>query len=216
MQRKILVTGFDPFGGEPVNPAFEVLRFLKGKTLAGHIVATQEIPTVRHKSIEVLKSAIKREDPALVVSIGQAGGRLDITPERVAINVDDFRIPDNEGNRPTGEPIVGNGPAAYFTRLPVKAMVRAMAEAGIPASLSNTAGTFVCNHIFYGLMHMLETEGGIRRGGFIHIPYMTSQAARLGKQPSMSVETIASGLEIAILTAIETDEDIKAVGGEIH
>lgn len=215
MQKTILVTGFDPFGGEPVNPAFEALKFLEGKTLAGHTVVTQEVPTVRYKALDALKVAVARHDPCLVVAVGQAGGRLAIMPERVAINVDDFRIPDNEGNQPTDEPIVAGGPAAYFTSLPVKTMVNAMKEAGIPAAVSNTAGTFVCNHIFYGLMHILAQEGAKRRGGFIHIPYMTTQAARLGNQPSMSIETIAKGLEIAVLTAVTTEKDTKIIGGEI-
>lgn len=215
MQKKVLVTGFDPFGGEPVNPAFEVLKLLDGKTLAGHSIATQEIPTVRHKSIAVLEKAIDRHDPALIVAVGQAGGRFEITPERVAINVDDFRIPDNEGNSPIDERIVADAPAAYFSTLPVKAMVRAMKESGIPASVSNTAGTFVCNHIFYGMMHLLALEGKGRRGGFIHIPYMASQAARLGNQPSMSIECVAKGLEICIAAALGTTEDVKAVGGKI-
>ena len=129
--------------------------------------------------------------------------------------MDDFRIPDNEGNQPTDEPIVKGAPAAYFTRLPVKAMVRAMKEAGVPASVSNTAGTFVCNHIFYGLMHLLAEEGNLRRGGFVHIPYMTTQAARLGGQPSMAIETIAKGLEIAIAVALSVEKDIRDIGGEI-
>ncbi len=215
MEKKILVTGFDPFGGEPVNPAFEVLKFLEGKTLAGHLVVTQEVPTVRFRSIETLQQAIARVNPAVVIAVGQAGGRLEITPERVAINQDDFRIPDNEGNRPVDEPIVEGAPVAYFTRLPVKAMVAAMKEAGIPASVSNTAGTFVCNHIFYGLMHLLAGEDNVRRGGFIHIPYMTEQAARLGNQPGMAIETIAKGLEIAVAVAAKLEKDIRAVGGEI-
>lgn len=215
MNNTILVTGFDPFGGEPVNPAFEALKFLEGKVLAGYPVITQEIPTVRYKSTETLKAAIARHDPFLIVAVGQAGGRLEIMPERVAINVDDFRIPDNEGNQPVDEPIVPGGPAAHFSTLPVKAMVKAMTGAGIPAAVSNTAGTFVCNHIFYGLMDLLAKEGGKRRGGFIHIPYLTSQAARLGKQPSMSIESIARGLEIAIETAAVTIKDSKIIGGEI-
>ena len=215
MQKTILVTGFDPFGGEPVNPAFEALRFLDGKTLAGHLVVTQEVPTVRYKALEALSAAVTRHDPCLVVAVGQAGGRLAVMPERVAINVDDFRIADNEGNQPTDEPIVPGGPAAYFTSLPVKAMVKAMTQAGIPAAVSNTAGTFVCNHIFYGLMHLLAQEGAKRRGGFIHIPYMTTQAARLGNQPSMSIESIAKGLEIAITVAATTQVDAKHIGGEI-
>lgn len=216
MQKTVLVTGFDPFGGEPVNPAFEALKFLNGKNVADCKIVTQEIPTVRYKSLEVLKESFRREDPEVVIAVGQAGGRLGITPERVAINVDDFRIPDNEKNQPVDQPIFETAPAAYFSTLPVKAMVAAMVEAGIPASVSNTAGTFVCNHIFFGLMHLLAQEGNIRRGGFIHIPYMTTQAARLGNQPSMSIETIARGLEIAVLTAVSVKQDLKRIGGELH
>lgn len=215
MEKKILVTGFDPFGGEPVNPAFEALKYLEGKILAGHPVVTQEVPTVRFGAIDALKAAVARVNPALIIAVGQAGGRMEITPERVAINVDDFRIPDNGGNQPVDEPVVQGAPTAYFTRLPVKAMVAAMKEAGIPASVSNTAGTFVCNHIFYGLMHLLAEEGNVRRGGFIHIPYMTAQAARLGGQPSMSIETIVRGLEIAITTAVSVTTDVRKIGGEI-
>lgn len=215
MEKKILVTGFDPFGGEPVNPAFEVLKFLDGKTLGGLLVVTREIPTVRHKSVETLKKAVADINPSLIITVGQAGGRLEITPERVAINTDDYRIPDNEGNQPVDEPIVKGAPSAYFTSLPVKAMVAAIKKAGIPASVSNSAGTFVCNHIFYGLMHLLAEEGNKRRGGFIHIPYMTAQAARLGGQPSMSIESIAQGLEIAITTAATVVHDAKEIGGTI-
>ncbi len=216
MQKKILVTGFDPFGGEPVNPAFEALKFLEGKILNGYTVVTQEIPTVRFKAVETVKAAIAKVDPAMVVAVGQAGGRLEITPERVAINIDDFRIPDNGGNQPTDDPIVKGAPAAYWSTLPIKSMVRAMKDAGIPASVSNTAGTFVCNHIFYGLMHLLAEEGNVRRGGFVHIPYMTTQAARLGGQPSLPIETIALGLEIALTHAVAATADIKEGAGQLH
>lgn len=216
MQNRVLVTGFEPFGGEPVNPAFEVLKFLSGKMLNGCEIVVQEIPTVRYKSLDTLKKAILREDPLMVVAVGQAGGRLEITPERVAVNIDDFRIPDNAKNQPVDESVIEGGAAAYWSTLPIKRMVRAMKDGGVPAAVSNTAGTFVCNHVFYGLMHYLAEEGNRRRGGFIHIPYMTSQAARLGNQPSLSIETIALGLEIAISAALSTDKDICEGGGQLH
>ena len=136
----------------------------------------------------------------MVIALGQSGGRPGLSLERVAINVDDYRIPDNDGNRPVDEPVVEGGPAAYWSTLPIKDMVRAMWEAGVPASVSNSAGTFVCNHLFYRLMRFLEDEGNVRRGGFIHVPYMMEQAERLG-QPGLPLEAMARGLEAAILTA---------------
>lgn len=211
----VLVTGFDPFGGEAVNPALEVVKRLDGRSVAGASVVALEIPTVRWKALEKLEAAIEKFDPVLVVAVGQAGGRVDITLERVAINVDDYRIPDNEGNQPIDEAIEAEGPAAYWSTLPVKSMVAAIRERGIPASVSNSAGTFLCNHVFYGLMHRLHGEGGRRRGGFIHIPYLPEQAARLGGQPSMSLDMLLSGLEAALQAALTTPEDCKAVGGAI-
>ena len=200
MQNKILLSGFDPFGGEPVNPACELLGLLDGKRLDGYRVVTQEIPAIRFRAAEALLSAITREDPVMVIALGQSGGRPGLSLERVAINVDDYRIPDNDGNRPVDEPVVEGGPAAYWSTLPIKDMVRAMWEAGVPASVSNSAGTFVCNHLFYRLMRFLEDEGYVRRGGFIHVPYMMEQAERLG-QPGLPLEAMARGLEAAILAA---------------
>lgn len=216
MQNKVLVTGFEPFGGEPVNPAGEVLKLLDGKRLEGCQIVTQEIPTVRFLSLESLRSAVTREDPIVVISLGQAGGRSEITPERVAINVDDFRIPDNGGNQPVDEPVIEGAPAAYWSTLPIKSMVRAMRDAGVPASVSNSAGTFVCNHLFYGLMHLLAAEGNARRGGFVHIPYMTEQARRLGEGNGLPVATMALGIEAAIRAALTVREDLRETGGRLH
>lgn len=212
---RILLTGFDPFGGEPVNPALEAVKSLDGRTVAGASISFCELPTARWRSLETLKGAIARLDPAIVVSIGQAGGRFDITPERVAINVDDYRIKDNDGNQPVDEAIETEGATAYWSTLPIKAMVWAMKEVGVPASVSNSAGTFVCNHVFYGLMHMLNKEGNRRKGGFIHIPYLPEQAARLGGQPSMSLECVVRGLEVALAAAVTVEEDHKKVGGTV-
>lgn len=213
--KKILVTGFNPFGGEPVNPALEAVKLLDGKVITGYEVITKEIPTVFGKAIASLKEAIEEIHPDMVICVGQAGGRSTITPERVAINMDDARIPDNEKNQPIDAEIVPGGPAAYFTKLPVKAMVQKMNENGIPASVSNTAGTFVCNHIFYGLMNYLESSARDIRGGFIHIPFIPEQIVRNPGHPSMSLEMIVRGLELSIEAAVSNETDIVAVGGEI-
>jgi pyroglutamyl-peptidase len=213
--QKVLITGFEPFGGEPVNPSLEAVKLLATKTFANVEVITKKLPAVFHTSIRILKAVIDEVKPDIVICVGQAGGRNDITVERVAINVDDAKIPDNEGNRPIDARIVEDGPAAYWSSLPIKAIVEKMREAGVPASVSQTAGTFVCNHTFYGLSHLIATEYPGIRGGFIHIPYLPEQAARHPGAPSMSVEIIVRSLEIAIQTAVAQKEDIVAVGGEI-
>lgn len=213
--QKVLVTGFDPFGGEPVNPALEAVKLLQTRKFENVEVVTKEIPTVFHKSISVLQQTIDEVKPDIVICVGQAGGRHDISVERVAINVDDARIADNEGNQPIDEEIVQGGPAAYWSTLPIKAIVQNIREAGIPASVSQTAGTFVCNHIFYGLSHLIATEFPNIRGGFIHIPFLPAQIIRNPGAPSMSVENIVRALEIAIQTTVTHKEDIVAVGGEI-
>ena len=214
--QKILVTGFGPFGGESINPALEAVKVLNGKIIAGAEVVTCELPVVGHECIEKMIGFIKEVDPVLVVAVGQAGGRVDITPERVAINVDDFRIKDNAGRQPVDEPVAADGPAAYWSTLPIKAMVNHMRSGGIPASVSNSAGTYVCNNIFYGLMHYLASEGNRRRGGFIHIPYLPEQAARNPGQASLALDTIVRGLELAIEAAMNTSSDIKQSEGKTH
>jgi pyroglutamyl-peptidase len=212
---KILVTGFDPFGGELVNPALEAIKRLDGRIIADAVVTICELPTVRWKAIAALKEAIVKIDPEIIITVGQAGGRMEITPERIAINIDDYRIKDNEGSNPIDEPIESFGPTAYWSTLPIKKMVETMRANGIPASVSNTAGTFVCNHLFYGLMHQLHIEGNKRRGGFIHIPYLPEQVSRNPGQPSMCLEMIVRGLEIAIEVALTTVEDCQQTGGTI-
>ncbi|WP_018702647.1 pyroglutamyl-peptidase I [Anaeromusa acidaminophila] len=212
---KILLTGFDPFGGETVNPALEAVKMLDGVVIAEAHVVTREIPTVRVKALEAIVKAIREVQPDVVIAVGQAGGRTDITPERIAINVDDFRIPDNDGNQAVDEAVVADGPAAYWSTLPIKKIVAVLREDGIPASVSNTAGTFVCNHVFYGLMHYLQQEGNIRRGGFIHIPYLPAQAAKLPGQPSMSLEIVTKGLRRIVEVAVTTKEDEAHIGGTI-
>ena len=212
---KVLVTGFDPFGGEPINPAWEAVKAMKD-TIAGAEIVKMQIPTVVGKSIEKIHQKMKELQPDLVISVGQAGGRFGVTPERVAINVTDARIPDNEGNQPIDEPIFPDGPAAYFSNLPVKAMVQAIKDAGYPSVLSNSAGTYICNHVMYGILYYIEKEFPNVRGGFIHVPYAPSQAVNKPSTPSMALADITASLEAAVAAAVSSKEDIRAVGGEIH
>ncbi|MBC6002922.1 pyroglutamyl-peptidase I [Paeniclostridium sp. NSJ-45] len=211
---KVLITGFDPFGGEQINPAEEAVKRVRDN-INGAEVIKLTIPTVRTKSVEAIEKAIEKHNPDIVISVGQAGGRFDITPERVAINLDDFRIKDNEGNQVVDEIIKEDGQAAYFSNLPIKGMVKHMNENGIPASVSNTAGTFVCNHVMYGILYMIDKKYPNIKGGFIHIPYMTAQVVDKKNTPYMSLGEIVKGLELAIEACTIYNEDIKAIGGEI-
>ena len=208
---KILITGFDPFGGEPVNPALEAVKLMKDE-IAGAKIIKLEIPTVFRKSVEKIHEMMKAEQPDVVLSIGQAGGRFGVTPERVAINVDDARIKDNEGNQPVDTPIFTDGEAAYFSNLPVKAMVEAIKNKGLPSTLSNSAGTFVCNHVMYGI----HKEFPNVRGGFIHVPFITDQVVTKPNVASMALADITEALEAAVEAIVKNQKDIHAIGGEIH
>ena len=213
---KILVTGFDPFGGEKVNPALEAVKSLPSE-IHGAEIHWVEIPTVFYKSAEVLETAIVRFQPDAVLCIGQAGGRASLTPERVAINQDDARIPDNQGNQPIDTPIRLDGQAAYFSTLPIKAMVQAIKEEGLPATVSNTAGTFVCNHLMYQALYLADKKFPHMRAGFMHIPYMTEQVVNKPNTASMNLTDIVRGIEAAIGAIVDyKDKDIKLVGGTTH
>lgn len=205
--KKLLITGFQPFDGESVNPALEVAKGLQGKTINGYEVIAREIPVVRFEALKAVQAAIEELRPDAVITIGQAGGRPDITVERVGINIDDFRIPDNKGNQPIDEPVVTGGPVAYWATLPIKKMVANVKAQGIPASVSNSAGTYVCNHLLYGLLHYLTTQGKTAiPAGFIHIPYLPEQmAVRSGKDAqvaTMSLDTLLKGFE-AMIAALD-------------
>ncbi|MER1974924.1 pyroglutamyl-peptidase I [Pseudocitrobacter faecalis] len=213
--RTVLITGFEPFDGEAVNPSWEVVSRLDNAIIGGCRVVARQLPCVFGEALIELNAAIDSLSPTLVLSVGQAGGRTDISVERVAINVDDARIPDNRGNQPVDTPIVRNGPAAWFSSLPIKAIVSALRDAGIPASVSQTAGTFVCNHVMYGLLHKLSGMPEAK-GGFIHIPYLPQQAAAHPGAPSMAAETVRQGLELAIATALQVENDIQVTGGATH
>jgi pyroglutamyl-peptidase len=210
--KKILMAGFEPFGQDKINPALEAVKLLDGKQLNGGVIVSCEVPVVRYKAIDVVMEAVKNHQPDIVITIGQAAGRAEITPERIAMNIDDYRISDNEGNQVIDETIVENGPAAYFSTLPIKAMVEALKLKNIPAQVSNTAGTFVCNHLFYGLQHRLvDTQ---ITHGFVHIPLLPEQAKDLN-QPSMSLEMIVDGLAILAQTALDNKQDKVIEGGTI-
>ncbi len=212
---KILITAFDPFGGDIVNPALEAVKLMKDQIDGAEIVKL-EIPTVFHKSIDKIKEAILSEKPDVVLSVGQAGGRFEVTPERVAINVDDARIADNEGNQPLDRAIFEDGEPAYFATLPVKAMVQAIRAIGLPSSLSNTAGTFVCNHVMYGVLYHISKMGKDIRAGFIHVPFTPEQVAnRPAPAPCLSAVDISRALEAAVAAIVQNEKDIVAVGGKI-
>ena len=213
--RNVLITGFEPFGGEPVNPSAQVALALEGREIADHKVVGVVLPCVFGDALRELRRQIRRVKPVLVLCLGQAGGRASISVERVAINIDDARIDDNAGKRPIDVPIATKGPVAYWSTLPIKAIVVALKEHGIAAEVSQTAGTFVCNHVFYGLMRMLRKKPV--RGGFIHIPYAPEQVVAMTPQPpSMSVEEVVRGMEVVIATALQTDQDLRVGGGATH
>ena len=191
--KRILVTGFDPFGGQPVNPAREAVLRLPD-TVGGYEIAKLEIPTVFGLAAETVLQAAEELRPHAILCVGQAGGRAAVTLEVVAINLREATIPDNAGNIPVNTPVVENAPAAYFATLPVRDMVQAVKDRGIPCALSYTAGTFVCNDLLYTLLHRYcDTDV---RVGFVHIPYLPEQAGE--GVPSMELDTVVEALTAMI------------------
>ena len=211
---RILVTGFEAFGKSDVNPSAEVAQVLDGTSVAGHEVHGVELPVTAHEATRALEAAVERYDPVIVLSLGLANGRSMLALERVAINVLDFPIPDNDGAQPTDEPVVEGGPAAYFASLPLKAILAAWREAGIPGYVSNTAGTYVCNLTFYSSMHLSEQRG--YRAGVIHVPYLPEQAANVEEgAPSMSLDLMVRATKVALEISVERSEDIILPAGAV-
>ncbi|MGL5279139.1 MAG: pyroglutamyl-peptidase I [Cetobacterium sp.] len=210
---KVLITGFDPFGGESINPAWEAVKAMKD-SIDGIEVVKLQIPTVFKKSAEKLFAGIDEHKPDVVICIGQAGGRYDMSVERVAINMDDGRIPDNEGYQPIDTPVYGDGENAYFATLPIKGIVEEIKAARIPASVSNTAGTYVCNHIMYSLLYYISKNNLNIKGGFIHVPYITEQVVDKKNMPYMEVATITKALECAVQSLNKYKVDVKVSGGK--
>ncbi len=209
---KIIVTGFDPFGGEKINPSIECVKALP--EIEGVELIRLELPTVFKESAKRLNEVINDVKPDAVLSVGQAGGRPGITMERIAINVDDARIPDNISQQPIDETIQTEGEAAYFTTLPIKRIVKAIREAGISAEVSNSAGTFVCNHIMYQSLFAATKADKPFKAGFMHIPFIPEQTT---DKPSLPLEESTRALQIAIETIRDylNDEDIKVQEGTI-
>lgn len=206
----LLLTGFAPFAGEAINPSWQAVRALDGERIEGHRVIAMELPTEFEGSLRALRKALRETQPRVVIAVGQAGGRQGISLERVAINVIDARIPDNAGAQPIDQPIVGNGPAAYFSTLPIKAALAALQRADIDAHISQTAGTYVCNHVFYGLMHAARRMK--TRAGFVHVPYLPEQARRHAA-PGMPLDRIIEGLRTIARTTLLVRADARLSGG---
>jgi pyroglutamyl-peptidase len=200
----ILLTGFEPFGGDDTNPSWRIAQALHGQRIEGVRVESICLPTVFGAANTALRAAVSHHRPQLVLCLGLAANRGEISVERVAINVDDARIPDNAGASPIDEPVIAAAPAAYFSTLPIKAIVAVLHEAGLPAAVSQTAGTFVCNHVFFGLMHLLRRRPGLR-GGFVHVP--TEQTLPLAEQ--------VRGVRLVLATALRSDTDSRLTGGTV-
>lgn len=212
---RVLLTGFDPFEGNAINPALEVVKGVRERI--GEIeIKKLEIPTVFGKSIQRILEVAEEFKPDVILSIGQAGGRFEMSLERVAINLNDARIKDNDGNQPIDEVIFPDGENAYFSNLPIKAMIQEMKEANIPASISNTAGTFVCNYVMYAVLYHIAKNKIAKKGGFIHIPYMPEQVINKPNTPYMEKERMIKGVEIAIECIAKYTQDIELSGGREH
>ena len=210
---RILLTGFEPFGGDQINPSWEIAKALNGQKIAGVNIIARMLPCVFGEALKVLQQSIDEVNPDLVLALGQAGGRSDFSIERIAINIDDARIADNAGAQPIDQPVVNGAPAAYFSTLPIKTMVAGLRAAGHPASVSQTAGTFVCNHVFFGLQHALHGSGV--RSGFMHLPLLPAQAARLAGQPSMALDQMLAGVRLALELAWPMVADRRESAGTI-
>ena len=213
---KVLVTGFDPFGGEPVNPAFEAVKMLPDEIEGAEIIKL-EIPKVFSKCVPAVEEGIKKYEPDIVINVGQAGGRSCVTIEQVAVNLAEARIPDNDGEQPSDEPVQKDGAPAYYATIPVKAIVKNIRDHGIPCHISYTAGTYVCNCIMYNVLHMAATKYTNIRAGFIHVPFAAQQAVeKPNGTPFMSLEMIAKSLEYAIEATVKNEQDIAGIIGETH
>ena len=212
MIKTILLTGFEPFNKASINPSWEAVKALKGWRGEGFAVEVRQLPCVFGQANRVMAGLLEELKPDVVIATGQAGGRPELSVERVAINVDDASIVDNAGEQPVDVAIFAGGPAAYFTTLPIKAIVREMRDRGLRAGVSQTAGTFVCNHVFYGLLH--NTAKTPVRAGFIHVPFLPDQAG--DGTPSMELEEMVEGLRAAVQASLAVEQDVVEIGGATH
>ncbi|MBF0784812.1 pyroglutamyl-peptidase I [Muribacter muris] len=211
--KKVLLTGFEPFNHEPINPSWEVAKVVAEQS--ENVVAVQ-LPCMFDRALTELFANIEAIQPDVVICIGQAGGVANLQIERVAINLNDAAIPDNAGQQPIDTAVVPNAPNAYFATLPCKAIVQALKTAGIPAALSLSAGSYVCNHTMFGLLDYLAKNTPNCRGGFIHIPFLLEQGVRHRNAPTMALDTLVQGIKIAIQTTLTKETDLHIAGGAIY
>lgn len=212
-RRPLLLTGFEPFDGEPVNASWQVAQAVHGRRIGGARVVAVRLPCAFGAALTHLHAALAKHQPQLVLALGQAGGRSELSLERVAINLDDARIADNAGQQPIDEAVVPGAAAAYFSTLPIKAIVAALRAAGVPAAVSASAGSYVCNHVFFGLQHALA--GSRVRSGFMHLPLLPEQAARAPGQPSLALATMVEGVSLALAVALRETVDLRQTGGTL-
>jgi pyroglutamyl-peptidase len=212
---RVLITGFEPFGGETLNPSWEVARALDGERIADAQISALRLPCRFGEAGRVLAQSLATDVPAAVIALGQAARRADLSVERVAINVDDAPIADNGGDRPIDRAVIAGAPAGYFSSLPIKRIVAAIRAAGVPASVSQTAGTFVCNHLFFTLAHLIATRHPQLRGGFIHLPMLPGQAAAWEGMPSLALDTMITGIRAAVAATVAGDGDEARGGGAV-
>lgn len=217
---RILVTGFEPFGGQSLNPSWEVARALHGLQLQGAQVVAVQLPCVFAQALPALQQALAQHTPDIVLALGQAEGRCDLSVERIAINVMDARIPDNAGAQPIDVPVIAGGPASYFSTLPIKSLVAGLRAAGFPASVSQTAGTFVCNQVFYALQHTLAGQGV--HSGFVHLPLLPEQAAHwpgpsLPSWPvGLQIAAVKQALDLLVAHRLQGGADLPLGGGTLN
>ena len=217
MTKTILLTGFESFAGDTLNSSWEVVRALGGQRIGHeHVIVSELLPCSFGDSLEQLRALIAVHQPKIVLAVGQAGGRTAICLERVAINLIDAAIPDNVGQQPIDQSIIEDGPAAYFSTLPIKAIAARLREHGIPVVISQSAGTYVCNAIFYGLMHAAQNLQRPLRAGFVHIPYLPGQAVHKPGTSSMAETVIVESLRLALSVTLSTKQDLKLSGGTTH
>ncbi len=211
-----MLLGFEPFNGDDVNPSQRIVEALADETIAEHRIAAFTLPTEFARVVAVTSDLIATYRPALVLAIGQAGGRDGISIERVAINVIDARVADNAGDQPVDIPVIDGAPNAYFSTLPIKAMLRALQTARISAAISNTAGTFVCNQVFYALAHFVATRHRDMRSGFVHVPFLPEQVQRHANAPSMELQIMIDATRICLDVALTTHDDLHFAAGATH
>jgi pyroglutamyl-peptidase len=217
---RILVTGFEPFGGQSLNPSWEVARALHGLQLQGAQVVAVQLPCVFAQALPALQQALMQHTPDIVLALGQAEGRCDLSVERIAINVMDARIPDNAGAQPIDVPVIVGGPASYFSTLPIKSLVAGLRASGFPASVSQTAGTFVCNQVFYALQHTLAGQGV--HSGFVHLPLLPEQAAHWPGPSwpswplSLQLAAVKQALDLLVAHRLQGGDDLPLGGGTLN